>query len=140
MALLELTCPLDSEHHIQEARSRKQNKTELLSEFDRLQIPNYYETVEISVLGHYLPSSIHALKSFIDFTQPSIATKSNIRQTLDRAALHAHNEFFWLGTAVSGLFKFVTTNHFFCFLYVCMFVSFVLVVTLPCSHRSFTTI
>ena len=77
VALLELTCPLDSEHHIQEARSRKQNKTEylqLLSEFDRLQIPNYYETVEISVLGHYLPSSIHALKSFIDFTQPSIAT------------------------------------------------------------------
>ena len=50
----------------------------MLSEFDRLQIPNYYETVEISVLGHYLPSSIHALKSFIAFTQPSIATKSNI--------------------------------------------------------------
>ena len=42
VALLELTCPLDSEHHIQEARSRKQNNTEylqLLSEFDRLQIP-----------------------------------------------------------------------------------------------------
>ena len=63
MTLLELTCPLDFEHHIQEARSRRQNKTEylqLLSEFDRLQIPNYYETVEISVLGHYLPNSIHA--------------------------------------------------------------------------------
>ena len=58
VALLELTCPLDSKHHIQEPRSKKQNKTEylqLLSEFYRLQIPNYYETVEISVLGHYLP-------------------------------------------------------------------------------------
>ena len=89
MALLELTFPLDFKHHIQEARSRKQNKTEylqLLSEFDHLQIPNCYEAIEISVLGHYLPSSIHALKSFVDFTQPSIATKSNIRQTLDRAA------------------------------------------------------
>ena len=43
---------------------------------DKLEF-NYYETVEISVLGHYLPSSIHALKSFIDYTQPSIATKSN---------------------------------------------------------------
>ena len=30
VALLELTCPLDSEHHIEAARSRKQNKTEYL--------------------------------------------------------------------------------------------------------------
>ena len=36
VALLELTCPLDSEHHIKAARSRTQNKTEylqLLAEF-----------------------------------------------------------------------------------------------------------
>ena len=61
VALLELTCPLDSEHHIEAARSRKQNKTEylqLLAEFDRLRIDNYYKTVEISVLGHYQPSCI----------------------------------------------------------------------------------
>jgi len=41
VALLELTCPLDSEHHLQAARSRKQSKTEylqLLAEFYRLQI------------------------------------------------------------------------------------------------------
>ena len=43
VALLELTCPLDPEHNIQSARSRKQNKAEyhqLLAEFDHLQIPN----------------------------------------------------------------------------------------------------
>ena len=48
-----LTCPLDSEHNIQSARSRKQNKIEylqLLAEFDSLQTLN---TAEISVLGHY---------------------------------------------------------------------------------------
>ena len=39
VALLELTCPLDSEHNFQSARSRKQNKAEyhqLLAEFDHL--------------------------------------------------------------------------------------------------------
>ena len=42
--LLELTCPLDSEHHLQAARSKKQSKTvylQLLAEFDRLQIENF---------------------------------------------------------------------------------------------------
>ena len=90
VALLKLTCPLDSEHNIQSARSRKQNKAEyhqLLAEFDHLQIPNYYETIEISVLGHYLPSSIQDIKNFIDFVQLSVATKSSIQQILDNAAL-----------------------------------------------------
>ena len=68
VALLELTCPLDSEHNIHSARSRKQTKAEyhqLLAEFDRLQIPNYYETIEISVLGHYLPSSIQTSRALL---------------------------------------------------------------------------
>ena len=89
VALLELTCPLDSEHHIEAARSRKQNKTEylqLLAEFDRLRIDNYYETVEISVLGHYQPSCIQNFKTFVDFIHPSTTTKSSIRQTFDDAA------------------------------------------------------
>ena len=41
VALLELTCPLDSEHHLQATRSRKQGKVkylQLLTEFDCLQI------------------------------------------------------------------------------------------------------
>ena len=52
----------------------------------QLQIPNYYETIEISVLGHYLPSSIQNIKNSIDFVQLSVATKSSIRQILDNAA------------------------------------------------------
>ena len=42
VALLELTCPLDSIHHLESARDRKQSKEEyhqLLSEFDRLGVP-----------------------------------------------------------------------------------------------------
>ena len=46
VALLELTCPLDSVHHLESARERKQGKTEyqqILSEFDRLGTPcSYY--------------------------------------------------------------------------------------------------
>ena len=89
VALLELTCPLDSEHNIQSARSRKQNKVEyhqLLVEFDHLQIPNYYETIEISVLGYYLPSSIQNIKTFIDFVKLCVTTISSIRKILDNAA------------------------------------------------------
>ena len=70
VALLELACPLDSEHHILSARSRKQSKPDylqLLAEFDCLQIFNYYETVEISVQGHYQLSSIQSIKKFTDF-------------------------------------------------------------------------
>jgi len=58
ITLLELTCPLDSTYHIQSTRDRKQNKVEylqLLAEFDRLTIANYYD---ITVLGHFEVSSI----------------------------------------------------------------------------------
>ena len=57
VALLELTCPLESVHHLESARKRKQRKTEyqqILSEFDRLGIPCFYYTIELSVLGHYI--------------------------------------------------------------------------------------
>ena len=45
---------------IDTAREYKQRKTEyqqILSEFDRLGIPCSYYTIELSVLGHYLPPS-----------------------------------------------------------------------------------
>ena len=90
IALLELTCPLDSIHHIQSARSRKQNKTDylqLLAEFDRLTIANYYETIEITVLGHYQVSSIQNLVNLFRFILPELNTsKSGIRSWLDEAA------------------------------------------------------
>ena len=43
IALLELTCPLDSNQHLEAARDRKQSKQEylqILSELDRLGIPS----------------------------------------------------------------------------------------------------
>ena len=55
VALLELTCPLDSVEHLKSARVRKQEKREyqeLQSEFDRLGIPCSYDTIELSVLGY----------------------------------------------------------------------------------------
>ena len=57
VALLEMTCPLDSVEHLKSARDRKQGKREyqeLQSEFG---FPCFYDTTEISVLGHYLPAS-----------------------------------------------------------------------------------
>ena len=90
IALLELTCPLDSIHHIQLAQSRKQNKTDylqLLAEFDHLNISNYYETIEITVLGHYQVSSIQNLVNMFRFILPELNTsKSGTRSWLDEAA------------------------------------------------------
>jgi len=61
VALFELTCPLQ---HLESARDHKQLKEEylqILSELDRLGVSSQYDTIEISVLGHYLPSLLSAL-------------------------------------------------------------------------------
>jgi len=61
LLLFELTCPLDSNHHLSQAWSHKQSKVEyqqILAELDRLGISNYYEIIEISVLDHYQQFSI----------------------------------------------------------------------------------
>ena len=45
------TCALDSVHHLESARERKQRKTEyqqILSEFDRLGIPCSNYTIELA--------------------------------------------------------------------------------------------
>ena len=109
VALLELTCALDSGHHILSARSKKQNKPDylqLLAELDRLQISNYYKKVEISVLGYHQPSSIQNIERFIDFLQPSVASKLTIRQIPDsatRISVMCSQRISWPRTAVSGL-------------------------------------
>ena len=90
VALLELTCPLDSVHHLESARERKQ-KTEyqqILSEFDRLGILCSYYTIELSVLGHYLPSALSSFQNCVNFIQTEIAmTRSNCRRIFDLAAV-----------------------------------------------------
>ena len=88
VALLELTCPLDSIHHLESARDRKQSKEEyhqLSSEFDRLGVPCFYDTVELSVLGHYLQSSLSSLYNIMNFVQQPIS-KSQCRKIFDEAA------------------------------------------------------
>jgi len=67
VVLLELTCPLE---HLESARDQKQTKTEcllILSELDRLRTPCYYNTIEISVLGHYLQSSLSSECNALNF-------------------------------------------------------------------------
>ena len=90
VAMLELTCPLDSAHHLESAWNRKQSKVEylqLLAEFDRLSISSYYETIEISALGHYQPAFIGNYLNFIKFSNPTITIpKSTVRKCLDDAA------------------------------------------------------
>ena len=86
IALLDLTCPLDSVHHKQSAHSKKQSKVEylqLLAEFDHLKIPSYYETVEITALGHYQPASVNNLLNLINFSCPGTTTcKSLVKKML----------------------------------------------------------
>jgi len=56
VALIELTCPLDSTQHLESARDRKQSKYEylqILSKLDRLGV-SIYDTVELSVLGQVM--------------------------------------------------------------------------------------
>ena len=90
LLLFELTCPLDSAHHLREARSRKQDKIEyhqILSELDRLDITNYYETLEISVLGNYHQYSVTNTYNALRFVDQDLSiTKSSVRQLLDDAS------------------------------------------------------
>jgi len=90
VALLELTCPIDSLSHLQSARSRKLEKENyqlLLSELDRLGIVNYYDTIEMSVLGHYLPISLTAFRNCVNFIQSNFTlSKSQCKRIFDQAA------------------------------------------------------
>ena len=57
----------------------------MLAEFDRLNIPNYYETIEI-ISTSYLQSRI-CLLNLLNFVHPEVSTsKSSIKKCLDDAA------------------------------------------------------
>ena len=56
--MLEVTCPLDSVHHLRNRKQLKFEYLQILAEFGRLNISSYYETIEISILGHYQQASI----------------------------------------------------------------------------------
>jgi len=70
IVMLELTWPLDSTGHLEAARDHKQGKMEyleIMSEFQRFGVDSHYDTLELSVLGHYLPPSLLSLKNCINF-------------------------------------------------------------------------
>ena len=93
VALLELTCSLDSEHHLEAARSRKQGirkleYQQLLAELHRLDFSNYYQTLEVSVLGHYQKSSVKNVLNVLHFIHSDLSpAKAGVRQMLDTAAM-----------------------------------------------------
>ena len=89
VALLELTCPLDSVEHLKPARDQKQGKREyqeLQPEFDRQGIPCFYDTIEISVLGHYLPASLSSFMNCVNFVQMKSRFLSPHQEDFDLAA------------------------------------------------------
>ena len=110
MGIIELTCPLDSRQHLESAHCRKQQKPEylqLLAELDRLNIANYYSTVEVSVLCHYLPDPVNALKDVVFFTdQDLLFSKASVRAVLNEmawASISASQRIFLGRTVKNGL-------------------------------------
>ena len=89
IVLVKLTCPLDLGHHLQSARSCKQCKVEylkFLAELDHLNISNFYETLEVSVLGHYYPFCVKNLWSLLYFIHQDVSvSKETVGQMLDDA-------------------------------------------------------
>jgi len=73
---------------------------QLLAELDRLNISNFYSTVEVSVLGHYLLDSVNALKDVVSFMdQDLLLSKASVRAVLNEmagASISAFSEnLFW---------------------------------------------
>ena len=59
----------------------------LLSELDRLCVVSLYNTIEISVLGHYLPVSLSSFRSCVNFIQSDFTvTTPQCRKVFDEAA------------------------------------------------------
>ena len=80
VALLELTFPLESEHHIQTmTRSRKQNRTKLLAEFD------HYRLITIMKQWKLICKSIQNSKVFLTSFSCLLPPKLSF-DTLDNAA------------------------------------------------------
>ena len=89
MALFELTFLLDFFQHLESARDPKQGKEEyfqVFSELYHLGVTSQYNTIEISILGHYLPTSSSALCGIVSILFNCLVTKSQCRKLLDDAA------------------------------------------------------
>ena len=79
------------QHGVRESQYLSELKKEeyqlLLSELDRLGIVNFYDTIEMSVLGHYLPSSLSSFRNCVNFIQNNFTMlKSQCKRIFDLAA------------------------------------------------------
>ena len=83
MALLNLTCPLDSDHHLESPRYHKQNKVDyqqMLAELGQLDFPYYYETLEAS-------DSVKNVLNLLHFIHPDVSIpRATVQQILHTAA------------------------------------------------------
>ena len=87
VALLELTCPLDSDYHLEAARSCKQSKLEYQQILAELDFPNSYETLEVSVLGHYQRFAVENIRFLLRFIHSALPLpKAVVQRMLDLAA------------------------------------------------------
>jgi len=84
--MMELTCPLDTVESLQSARQGKREYLEIQSELDCLGVPCSYNTIELSMLGQYLTSSLSSLQTCISFITENTTTKSSRRKIMDQAA------------------------------------------------------
>ena len=128
IATLELTCPLDSVHHLKAARDHKLGKEDyqlLLLELDHLDIVSFYDTIEMSVLSHYLSISLSAFWNCVNFIQNDFTiSKSHCKKIFDLAAAVSISSSSIYG---EGLPRMVC-GHLIIFIF-CVFLSFV---SLPC--------
>ena len=69
MAMMELTCPLDSAEHLQSAQARETRipHDSSQSKLHCLGVDCSYNTVEVSVLDHYLTASLSSPQASIKF-------------------------------------------------------------------------
>ncbi len=66
---------------------KKEDYQLFLSELDRLGIVNFYDTIEMSVLGHYLPISLSSFQNCVNFIQNNFTmSKSQCKRIFDLAA------------------------------------------------------
>ena len=73
--LIQSIIVLGRKEYFEQGRSRKQNKAEylqILSELDRLNVTNFYETLEISVLGHFQQFSVTNTYNVLHFIDKDI--------------------------------------------------------------------
>ena len=72
---------------------------QILSELERLGVPCHYDTIKLSVLGHYLPSSLSSLYNTVDFIQYCIlksqcsfrwSFNSTLRKVCQTLVLNGH--------------------------------------------------